>query len=79
MIGAVVTTVAVADVDLLGSVVDLAVIVTLPLAGTLDGPRKVAAMPLAVCGVIPPQFEALQVTDQSTPAAAASLATSAVN
>jgi hypothetical protein len=78
-IGVVVTTVAVADPDLVGSAVDFAVIVTLPPGGTLEGPSKVAATPLAVCGVMPPQFDAPQLTDQSTPAAAVSLATSAVN
>jgi len=47
-IGAFVTTFTVADADLLGSVVDLAVIVMVPPAGTVEVLLKIAATALAV-------------------------------
>ena len=69
---------AVADAEAPGFVVDLAVIVIAPPGGAVGGAEYVAAAPLAVWEVIPPQFEAPQLTDQSTPAAAGSLETAAV-
>jgi hypothetical protein len=78
-IGAIAITVATADADTVGSVVDLAVIVTVPPDGIAVGPVKIAGVPLSVWAVIPPQFDALQLTDQSTPALAVSFATTAVS
>jgi hypothetical protein len=71
---------AVADAETVGFVVDVAVIVTVPPAGTAEGAEKVVLTPLAVCvGLTPPQLAAPQLTVQSTPAFATSLATKAVN
>ncbi len=78
MITVVVTTVAIADADFVGSVVDVAVRVTAPPGGTAVGPTYVIGMPLAVCAVKLPQLDAAQLTDQSTPATARSFATRAV-
>jgi hypothetical protein len=70
-------TVTVSEALLVVSVVEVAVMVTVLLAGTAVGAVKVAVTPLAVCvGVKEPQAPALaQVTVQSTPAFAASLLT----
>src|SRR6202041_2967381 len=63
-----------------GSVVEVAVTVTLPPVGTVAGAVKVVAPPLAVCaGLMEPQSELVQETDQSTPAAAVSLIVCAVS
>jgi hypothetical protein len=70
-------TVTVSVALLLVSVEDVAVMVTVLLAGTEAGAVKVVVAPLAVCvGEKEPQAPALpQVTVQSTPAFAASLLT----
>lgn len=64
-----------------GSDVDAAVIVTVPPAGIAAGAVYDVADPLAVCaGEKVPQLPGLeQVTDQSTPALAVSLATAATS
>ena len=75
-------TVTVSVAVLVGSVVDAAVMVTLPpLAGIPEGAVNVVATPLAVCaGEKVPQFPGVeQVTVQSTPAFAASPLTAATN
>src|SRR5271168_1136977 len=74
-------TVTVCVAVLVGSVVDAAVIMTLPPAGIAEGAVNVVAFPLAVCaGEKDPQFPTVpQVTVQSTPALATSLATAATN
>ena len=57
-----------AETDLVGSVVEAALMVTLPPVGTLLGAVNVVAIPLAVCaGLNEPQLEIEQVTVQSTP------------
>lgn len=72
----VIVTVAVAV--LVGSAVEVAVMVTALPGGTEAGAVKEVVAPLAVCvGLNEPQLEPLQVTVQSTPAFAASLATAA--
>ena len=48
IVGAVVSTVAIAVADFVGSAVDVAVIVTMPPGGTAAGLTKVAGLPLAV-------------------------------
>lgn len=76
--GTLAVTVTVCVADLVGSVVDVAVIVTVPPpAGTVAGAVNVVAAPLAVCASEKvPQAPALpQVTVQSTPAFAGSLLT----
>ena len=79
-IGVAVTIFAMACAESTGLVVDLAVIVTVPLGGAFDGAEYVVATPLAVWrGVRLPQLSAPQLTDQSTPAAAGSLSTTAVS
>ena len=79
-ITAAVVTVAVAVAAFVLSVVDLAVMVTMPPAGIAEGPEKVIALPLAEwMGVTLPQVDVPQDTDQSTPAAAVSFVTVAVS
>ncbi len=71
--------VAVAVAILVGSVTDVAVMVTVPPEGTVAGAVKVVVAPLAVCAELSePQLDPLQLTAQSTPAFAASLATAAL-
>ena len=64
-----------------GSVVDAAVIVTVPPTGTAAGAVYDVVAPLAVCaGEKVPQLPGLeQVTDQSTPALPKSLVTVAIS
>jgi hypothetical protein len=83
-IGVVEVTYAVTRAVIAGFVVEAAVMVTAPpLEGAVEGLTKLTATPLAVCAVFDPfnvpQLEALQLRDQSTPAAAESLVTIAVN
>jgi hypothetical protein len=79
-ITAAVVTVATAVANFVLSVVDLAVIVTVPPGGTVEGLEKVVGLPLAEwAGEKLPHIDAPQVADQSTPPAAGSLATVAVN
>jgi hypothetical protein len=82
-IGAVVTMFAVEDADIALFVVDDAVMVTVPPGGTVEGPAYVTETPLAVCAFVDPpivpQLDAPQLKDQSTPAAAGSPSTIAVN
>lgn len=82
-IGVVEVTYAVTGAVIAWFVVDAAVMVTVPLEGAVEGLTKLTATPLAVCAVFDPfnvpQLEALQLRDQSTPAAAESLVTIAVN
>lgn len=76
--GAAVTMSAVADAETAGFAVDFAMMDTAPPGGTEEGAAYVAALPLAVCGVIVPHACALHCTDQSTPAVWGSLTTIAV-
>lgn len=69
---------AVADAKTAGLTVDLAVMIAVPPGGTVEGATYVAALSLAVCAVIVPHADALQLTDQSTPPAWGSFATMAV-
>lgn len=77
--GVVVMMVAIADVDFVGSVVEVAVMVTVPPEGTVAGPVKIAGAPLAVCALICPQLVEPQLNLQSTPAEALSWVTVARN
>ncbi len=74
-----VTTFAVAEADLLGSVEDFAVIVTVPPTATVEVFWKVAEAPLAVWLEMVPQLEVLQLSVQSTPPEPVSLETMAVS
>src|SRR5580692_585139 len=78
--GGLAVTVSVSVAVLDGSVVDAAVIVTVPPVGIAEGEVNEVAAPLAVCaGVKVPQPPGvLQVTVQSTPAFAGSLVTAAI-
>ena len=75
--GTLAVTVTVCVAVLVGSVVDVAVIVTVPPAGTTAGAVNVVAAPLAVWGgeKVPHAPELPQVTVQSTPLFAGSLLT----
>jgi hypothetical protein len=69
-----VVTVAAAVANFVLSVVDRAVIVTVPPGGIVEGPEKVIGLPLAEwAGEKLPHVDAEQVADQSTPAAVGSL------
>ncbi len=76
-IGAAVTTVAAAVATFVESLVDLAVMVMTPPAGTVEVLLNVAVAPLAVWLVILPQLEVPQLRLQSTPRPAESLETTA--
>jgi hypothetical protein len=73
-----VTTAAVADAVLDGSVLDVATMVMVPPTGTFELFVKLAGLPLAVCEVMAPQFVVLQRNVQSTPAFAVSFVTTAL-
>jgi hypothetical protein len=75
--GLALTIIAVAVALIAGLLVELALMVTVPSGGAVEGALKVVAAPLAVCGVTEPQAEAPQLTDQSTPAMAGSFVTNA--
>ena len=76
-IGAAATMFAVAEADIAGFAVDLAVMVTVLPGDAEESATKVAASPLDVCGVIPPQEVVPQLNDQSAPACEESLSTTA--
>ena len=79
VMGAVTVIAAVDDADSLDSVVDIAVIVTVPPLGIAEGALYRAGTPLAVCDVMEPQLPGLlQFNVQSAPWARASLETVAV-
>jgi hypothetical protein len=81
-IGVVVMIFATALPDFVGSVTDVALIVTIPPLGAALGPTKVATPPLAVCALIDPQAPSAllpQLTDHVTPALFASFVTFAIN
>ena len=77
-IGVFVTMLAVAVADAAGFAVAVAVMVTVPPGGTVEGAEYVAGLPLAVCGVIVPHAVAPHVTDQPAPSARGSFVTIAV-
>jgi hypothetical protein len=66
--GGVVVIVMTAATDLVGSCTEVAVIVTVPPAGTVEGAVYVVDVPLPVVAVLnePHAFEVPQVTDQVT-------------
>jgi hypothetical protein len=66
--GSVVVIVMTAATDLVGSCTEVAVIVTVPPAGTVEGAVYVVDVPLPVVAVLnePHAFEVPQVTDQVT-------------
>jgi hypothetical protein len=81
-IGVVVMMFATAAPLQVGSVTEVALMLTVPPAGTARGPTKVAAPPLAVCALMDPQAPVAllpQLTVQVTPALFASFVTLAIS